>query len=502
MIHLELNRIASHLFWLGTSSARPRRDVDALVGLPRARPLLDLFEMSAGQRMHTRYFQVGGVIEDLPPGWEPKVPRVPAVMPERHRPVRGAARQERDLAPAHEGHRRRAAETLLGLGVTGPAAARRGRSVGPAQGDAVLRRYEHFDFKIPVGTVGDNYDRYWCGWPRCASRCKIVEQALDGLPEGPYITDQPQGRAAAAPRAGHLDGGADPPLQAGDRGLPRAAGRGLRGDRVAARRAGLLRGGRRLVQARARAHARPELREPAGAAADGRGLADRRLHRVGRDARPDPRAGWTGERPCRPRSARPRCPPRLGRGASTSTGAAGRRPRPGRRRRARPSCARRSRATWRATPTATRRRSRRCRRAEGARLVLAHGAPPGGRGDAGDARLPVLGRDLLRHAAHASPSAAATCTCAPASPATCATPRRVYDAIAEPGARPGLEDMEIREFECLGACDMAPMASVDGRFVGPLDDERRRRRSSPRSRRAASRCPAAGSKTPTTLPWR
>ena len=45
--------------------------------------------------------------------------------------------------------------------------------------------------------------------------------------------------------------------------------------------------------------------------------------------------------------------------------------------------------------------------------------------------------------------------------------KRVFDAIAEAGAE--LEDTQIREFECLGACDMAPMASVDGRYVGPLD---------------------------------
>jgi NADH:ubiquinone oxidoreductase subunit E len=45
--------------------------------------------------------------------------------------------------------------------------------------------------------------------------------------------------------------------------------------------------------------------------------------------------------------------------------------------------------------------------------------------------------------------------------------RAVYDAIAEAGK--DLEDTEIRQFECLGACDMAPMASIDGRYVGPLD---------------------------------
>ncbi len=86
-----------------------------------------------------------------------------------------------------------------------------------------------------------------------------------------------------------------------------------------------------------------------------------------------------------------------------------------------------------------------------------------------DSRLPVLGGHLLRHAAHRAGRPAATCTCAPVWPATCATRREVYQAIAEEARDQGLEDAEVREFECLGACDMAPMASVDGRFVGPLD---------------------------------
>lgn len=46
--------------------------------------------------------------------------------------------------------------------------------------------------------------------------------------------------------------------------------------------------------------------------------------------------------------------------------------------------------------------------------------------------------------------------------------KAVYDAIAEQATEQGLEDVEVTEFECLGACDMAPMASIDGRYVGPL----------------------------------
>jgi NADH-quinone oxidoreductase subunit E len=49
--------------------------------------------------------------------------------------------------------------------------------------------------------------------------------------------------------------------------------------------------------------------------------------------------------------------------------------------------------------------------------------------------------------------------------------KSVYDAIADEAREQGLEDCEVREFECLGACDMAPMASVTGRYVGPLDDQ-------------------------------
>ena len=49
--------------------------------------------------------------------------------------------------------------------------------------------YEDFDFKIPVGTLGDNYDRFFVRLAEMKESVKIIEQALDGLPEGPYITE-------------------------------------------------------------------------------------------------------------------------------------------------------------------------------------------------------------------------------------------------------------------------------------------------------------------------
>ena len=83
VIHMELNRIMSHLVWLGTTAL----DLGAIsmfwYCFRDREQILDLFEMSSGQRMHTRYFQVGGVFEDIPVGWEEKVRTFAREMPER-----------------------------------------------------------------------------------------------------------------------------------------------------------------------------------------------------------------------------------------------------------------------------------------------------------------------------------------------------------------------------------------------------------------------------------
>jgi NADH-quinone oxidoreductase subunit D len=187
VIHLELNRIASHLFWIATAAL----DIGAITMLwwgCRDRDLvLDLFEMSSGQRMHTRYFQVGGVIEDIPPGWEERARSFLGFMPQR-------IDQYEALLDRNEIWLRRLRETgivseekLLGLGVTGPLLRATGNPWDLRKATP-YSSYDHFDFKIPVGTVGDNFDRYRVRFAEMRESLKIVEQALDGLPEGPYIT--------------------------------------------------------------------------------------------------------------------------------------------------------------------------------------------------------------------------------------------------------------------------------------------------------------------------
>ena len=187
VVHMELNRIASHLFWLGTSAL----DLGAITvlwwALRERDMILDLFEMSGGQRLHPRYFQVGGVMEDIPPGWAQKCRDFVATMAKRLHQYEALLNENQILLERLRGVGKVPRERLKGLGVTGP--------LLRAAGDPWdLRKtmpyssYEEFDFKVPIGTVGDHYDRYRVRIAEMHESLKIIEQAIDGLPEGPYIT--------------------------------------------------------------------------------------------------------------------------------------------------------------------------------------------------------------------------------------------------------------------------------------------------------------------------
>jgi NADH-quinone oxidoreductase subunit D len=187
VIHMELNRIASHLLWLATGAL----DLGAIsvfwYGWRDRELVLDLFEMSSGQRMHPRYFQVGGVAEDIPAGWEKKVRAFCKQFPKRLEQFSTLIDQNEIVLQRLRGVAAVDEQTLLDLGVTGPLLRASGNPWDLRKAHP-YSSYEHFDFKIPVGTIGDNYDRYRVRMAEMAESVKIVEQALDGLPEGPYIS--------------------------------------------------------------------------------------------------------------------------------------------------------------------------------------------------------------------------------------------------------------------------------------------------------------------------
>jgi NADH-quinone oxidoreductase subunit D len=188
VIHLELNRIASHLIWLGTSVLDLGATSIFLYCLRERELILDLFEMSSGQRMHTRYFQVGGVIEDIPRGFERKLREFLHIMPRRADEYGAILSSNEIVLQRLRGTCPLDADTLLSLGVTGPLLRAAGNPWDLRKATP-YSCYDEFEFKIPVGTVGDNYDRFAVRMAEIYESLKIIEQALDGLPEGPFITE-------------------------------------------------------------------------------------------------------------------------------------------------------------------------------------------------------------------------------------------------------------------------------------------------------------------------
>ena len=178
----------SHLVWLGTSML----DLGAIslfwYCFRERETILDLFEQSSGQRMHTRYIQVGGVMEDIPAGFESKLRAFLKIMPERLDQYGDLLNKNEIFLQRLRGVCPLPEADLLALGVTGP----RLRATGnpwDLRKAMPYSSYEDFEFKIPVGTQGDNYDRYAVRLAEIHESCKIIDQALDGLPEGPFITE-------------------------------------------------------------------------------------------------------------------------------------------------------------------------------------------------------------------------------------------------------------------------------------------------------------------------
>jgi NADH-quinone oxidoreductase subunit D len=188
VLHMELNRIMSHMVWLGTSAL----DLGAIsmfwYCFRDRETVLDLFEMSSGQRMHTRYIQVGGVMEDIPPGFDAKVREFCAEMPDRVDQFLDLLAKNEIVLQRLRGVAAVDEKTLLDLGVTGPLLRSCGNPWDLRKAEP-YSSYEDFDFKIPVGTTGDNYDRFIVRLMEVKESVKIILQCLDALPEGDYISD-------------------------------------------------------------------------------------------------------------------------------------------------------------------------------------------------------------------------------------------------------------------------------------------------------------------------
>jgi NADH-quinone oxidoreductase subunit D len=184
----ELNRIHSHLIWLGTA-ALELGAISLLWYCFRERDLtLDLSEMVGGVRMHTRYFQAGGLAEDIPRGFYAECRKFCEWMPKAIDEYEAIIDRNEIWLERTQGIGLLSASDAIALAQSGPVL--RGSGVDwDLRRDQPYLAYPEVDFDVPVYPAGDVYARYRVHMDEMRQSVRIIEQCLDGMPEGPWIAD-------------------------------------------------------------------------------------------------------------------------------------------------------------------------------------------------------------------------------------------------------------------------------------------------------------------------
>ncbi|HEY80048.1 MAG TPA: NADH dehydrogenase (quinone) subunit D [Anaerolineae bacterium] len=203
VIMAELQRIAGHLVWLGTHALDISGTGHALLmyAFREREEILDLFEMACGARLTTSYMRVGGVSDDLPPAFIPRMREFLDYMDARLDEYRAMLDKNPLWRKRLEGVGPLSKRDAIAMGITGPML----RGSGVAYD---LRRaqpycgYDQYEFDIPTSELGDSYGRYLVRMAEMKQSVRILRQAADMLPEGDYLLDDPK---IAPPKRDLLD---------------------------------------------------------------------------------------------------------------------------------------------------------------------------------------------------------------------------------------------------------------------------------------------------------
>jgi NADH-quinone oxidoreductase subunit D len=186
----ELTRIQSHLVWLGTHAIDLGAMSVMLYCFRERETILHIFEMVSGQRMMTSYFRIGGLALEPPLGWLKLVEEFVKAFPARLEEYEGLLTKNPIWLKRTVGIGTLTADEATGWGLSGPSL--RGSGV-----DYDIRKkepyssYEKFDFKVATRPEGDVYARYLVRLEEIRQSLRIVQQAMDGIPEGPIKANAP-----------------------------------------------------------------------------------------------------------------------------------------------------------------------------------------------------------------------------------------------------------------------------------------------------------------------
>jgi len=192
VIMAEFTRIASHIFWLGTSGHDLGAMTPLFYGFREREKIMDLCEMVSGARMFPLYCRIGGLAADLPDGFVAKAMEFVREFPEKWKDYDTLLTKNEIWKQRTVGVGVMTADEALDWGWSGPMA--RGSGVDwDLRRDNPYSSYEDFDFVVPLGTKeGDTYSRYLVRMEEMLQSNRILRQALEKLPTGDIKVDDPR----------------------------------------------------------------------------------------------------------------------------------------------------------------------------------------------------------------------------------------------------------------------------------------------------------------------
>jgi len=191
VILTELQRIASHLLWLGTHAMDIGAVTVLLYCFREREEILKIFEDFIGARLTAHAFRIGGLWWDAYPEFETRVRDFLKILPGRVEEYETLLNANRIWLQRTVGIGILPAEEAINLSLTGPALRGSGVKYDVRKAQP-YSAYADFNFEIPIGENGDTYDRYLVRMEEIKQSAVIVEQALDGLPEGPVMAKVPK----------------------------------------------------------------------------------------------------------------------------------------------------------------------------------------------------------------------------------------------------------------------------------------------------------------------
>ena len=187
----ELSRLNSHLIWLGTHAM----DIGALTvflyTFREREDILRLFEAIAGQRMMTSYIRIGGLSMEPPLDFLDRVQGFIRTLPEKIDEYANLLTGNPIFRNRLKGVGHLSAADAIALGVTGPPLRASGVDFDLRR-DMPYSSYEKFQFKVPISNDADCWARYEVRLIEMRESIKIIQQALDGMPEGAVKADAPK----------------------------------------------------------------------------------------------------------------------------------------------------------------------------------------------------------------------------------------------------------------------------------------------------------------------